>query len=45
MTIEKAKEILGKDAKKFTDNEILEVISFLEILVEVTLNTINKDSL
>ena len=45
MTIQKAKVILGKDAKKFTDEEILEVISFLDILVEVTINTIKKDSL
>ena len=45
MTIQKAKVILGKDAKKFTDEEILEVIYFLDILVEVTINTIKKDSL
>jgi hypothetical protein len=45
MTIQRARVILGKKAEKSTDAEISEIISFLDILVEVTTNTMKKDSL
>ena len=38
MTIQKAKIILGKDAEKFSDEEILEIICFLGILSKGVLN-------
>ncbi len=42
MTIEKARVILGKKYKDFTDDEILALISLLEVFVEVTVKNMKK---
>ena len=45
MTIEKARVILGKKYKNFTDDEISGLISLLEVFAEVTANNLIKQYL
>lgn len=44
MTIKKARLILGDDANKFTDKEILKIILFFETLAEGTIQSLKVDS-
>ena len=45
MTIQKARLILGGFADKFTDKEILEIISFLDIFVKGAIRSIESERL
>jgi hypothetical protein len=45
MTVQKARLILGDDADKFTDKEILEIISFLDIFVKGAIRSIESERL
>ena len=42
MTIEKARVILGKKYKDFTDDEISGLLSLLEVFAEVTVKNLKK---
>jgi hypothetical protein len=42
MTIEKARVILGKKYKDFTDDEISGLLSLLEVFAEVTVKNMKK---
>jgi hypothetical protein len=42
MTIEKARKILGKKYKDFTDDEISGLLSLLEVFAEVTVKNMKK---
>ena len=45
MTIQKARLILVDEADKFTDDEILEIISILDIFVKRTIYSIESERL
>lgn len=45
MTIEKARVILGKKYKDFTDDEISGLLSLLEVFAEVTVKNLKKEIL
>ena len=43
MELKKAKQILNKDRdKKFTDEEIIEIIKFIDVLANVSVNNLLK---
>jgi len=43
LDFKKAKQILNKDRdKKFTDEEIIEIIKFIEVLANVSVNNLLK---
>ena len=45
MTVQKARFILGDEAKKFTDNDILEIISILDVFVKCFMRSMESEIL
>jgi hypothetical protein len=45
MTVQKARLILGDEAKKFTDDDILEIISILVVFVKGFMRSMESERL
>ena len=45
MTVQKARIILGDEAKKFTDDDILEIISILDVFVKCFMRSMEGEIL
>lgn len=45
MTVQKARLILGDEAKKFTDDDILEIISILDVFVKCFMRSMDGEIL
>ena len=45
MTVQKARLILGDEAKKFTDDDISEIISILDVFVKCFMRSMEKERL
>jgi hypothetical protein len=45
MTVQKARLILGAEAKKFTDEDILEIISILDVFVKGFMRSMESEIL
>ncbi len=45
MTVQKARLILGDEAKKITDNDILEIISILDVFVKGFMRSMESEIL
>jgi hypothetical protein len=45
MTVQKARLILGDEAKKFTDDDISEIISILDVFVKCFMRSMESERL